>query len=130
MDRDAIHRFTVQVEEICESSLSQLRQDIRLKTWLDLSLDDRESLVEALGAAEAQPLKVLHLLHALLSESEGPWPASLVRCHTIITYRIKASSPDIRDSDVLWLLLKTEELIKQSYTSISALIKSSSHPAL
>ena len=92
---------------------------------------DKSEILSSIPATPQPSYRPLHLLHTILTEIPGPWPAiPLIRCYTRLSKqlpeRVKAST----DKEVVHLLNDTTRLVKGSYSSVSDFLQCNPRPAL
>ncbi|PFH56636.1 hypothetical protein XA68_16204 [Ophiocordyceps unilateralis] len=110
---------------------SEVRNNSQFRALLR-SQHDRSNLLSCIPVTCQPSARPIHLLHALLTEFPGSWPASaLVSAYSRLYKSLAESDKRQPDGRELGSLAdKTGTMVKASYTSLLDFIEASARPAL
>ncbi|KAH7312148.1 hypothetical protein B0I35DRAFT_48884 [Stachybotrys elegans] len=131
MGAEAHHREAAALlRQLCDISPSELKGSAQIRGLKSLGIG-REELLSAIPTVAEESYQPLHLLHTVLTELPGPWPAfALIRCYTRLFRSLPEGAKGRQDGEVSRLIDATSKLVKASYTSFAQFIGNAKRPAL
>lgn len=129
-EQTPLERLSALCTQLYELPSSQVRQSIHFRA-IRSDCHDKAELLSSIPLLSRRSHRPLHLLHTLLTDVPGPWPAvPLIRCYSrlwkSLPEKIKASP----DGELSSLLSSTSRLVKRSYNSFSDFVARTTNPAL
>ncbi|KAM4055653.1 AMP-binding enzyme [Hirsutella rhossiliensis] len=129
-EQTPLERLPALFRQLYDLPSSEVRQSSHFRA-IRSDYHDKTEILSSIPVPSRRSHRPLHLLHTLLTEIPGPWPAvPLIRCYSRLWKSLPEKIKSSPGGELSSLLSSTSRLVKRSYNSFSDFLGRTTDPAL
>lgn len=129
-EQTPLERLPALFRQLYDLPSSEVRQSGQFRA-IQSEHHDKAEILSSIPVPSRRSHRPLHLLHTLLTEIPGPWPAvPSIRCYSRLWKSLPEKIKSSPEGELSSLLSSTSGLVKGSYKSLADFIGQTTDPAL